>query len=196
MGLDALLENQLDHWQKFQKSHIHSFSTQRGRNWVYLHTLSTPMGLKLNLFSLFQQQAFWRCGTISKTPFLFCPRGQNRACFWSTGSGFWNTGSISLTVAQWTSEKSSILTPWGRRTVYVQLLELWPMAKFHTMIWQFWKSASISETADHTAKISSNSTPPGVERECMWDFWNFSQWPSWFSSRASRPFAFQTSLCS
>ncbi len=27
MGLDALLENQLGHWQKFQKLHIHSLFT-------------------------------------------------------------------------------------------------------------------------------------------------------------------------
>ncbi len=32
---------------------------------------------------------------------------------------------------------SSISIPWGRKKVYVQLLELWPMAKFHAQIWQF-----------------------------------------------------------
>ncbi len=28
--------------------------------------------------------------------------------------------------------------PWGRKRVYVQLLALWPMAKFHAQMWQFW----------------------------------------------------------
>ncbi len=44
-------------------------------------------------------------------------------------------------------------------TVYVQLLALWQMAKFHAQIWQFWKSAHISETAAQRAKISSILTP-------------------------------------
>ncbi len=36
--------------------------------------------------------------------------------------------------------------------VYVQHLELWPMAKFHAQIWQFSKPAHISETAARRAK--------------------------------------------
>ena len=38
------------------------------------------------------------------------------------------------------------------------------MAKFHAQIWQFWKSAHISETAARRAKISSISTPWGRKR--------------------------------
>ncbi len=32
MGLDALLENQLGHWPKFQKLHIYPLSTPGGQN--------------------------------------------------------------------------------------------------------------------------------------------------------------------
>ncbi len=42
------------------------------------------------------------------------------------------------------------------------------MVMFHAQIWQFRKSANISETAAHRAKISSISTL-WVERECMCD---------------------------
>ncbi len=56
---------------------------------------------------------------------------------------------------------SSILTPWGRKNYYVQLLALWPLAKFHAQIWQFWKLPSISQTAAHLPKLSSVSTPFG-----------------------------------
>ena len=28
---------------------------------------------------------------------------------------------------------------------------------------------------------------PGVERECICNFWNIGQWPNWLSSRAPRP---------
>ncbi len=56
---------------------------------------------------------------------------------------------------------SSILTPWFRKGPNVQLLELWPMAKFHAQIWQSWKSARISETGARRAKISPISTPWG-----------------------------------
>ncbi len=73
--------------------------------------------------------------------------------------------------------------PWGRNRVYVQLLALWPMAKFHAQIWPFWKFACISETAAPRVKISSISTP-GLEREYMW---KFGKWLSRFSSLASRP---------
>ncbi len=62
-------------------------------------------------------------------------------------------------------------------------MALWPMDKFHAQIWQFWKLVCISETAAPRLKISSISTP-GVERQYMW---NFGKWPSWFSSRSSRP---------
>ncbi len=46
----------------------------------------------------------------------------------------------------------------------VQLLKLWPIAKFHAQIWQFWKMAYISETAARGAKISSISTLRGRKR--------------------------------
>ncbi len=48
--------------------------------------------------------------------------------------------------------------PNGPRCDHVQLLEFWPMAKFHAQIWQFWKSAIIPETVAHRAKICSIST--------------------------------------
>ena len=78
----------------------------------------------------------------------------------------WKSARISDTDAR-RAKISFILTPWGRNRVYVQLLELWPMAKFHAQIWQFWKSAGISEAAVHRVKISSISTP-GVEKEYMY----------------------------
>ncbi len=62
MRLDTLLENQLDHWAKFQKLHIYSLSTPRG--WklslfsLYGHTLSFyPRGLKLSLFLVYGQRS-------------------------------------------------------------------------------------------------------------------------------------------
>ena len=79
---------------------------------------------------------------------------------------------------------------WGRKGVhvYAQLLELWPMAKFHAEIWSFWKSAPISETITRRAKISSISTPWGRKKVYVqllalrpmakfhaqiWQFWKF-----------------------
>ncbi len=50
--------------------------------------------------------------------------------------------------------------PWDRKIVYVQLLELWSMVKFHAQIWQFLKSTHISETVSRIAKIRSISPPP------------------------------------
>ena len=46
----------------------------------------------------------------------------------------------------------------------MDLLELWLMAKFHAPIWQFLKTACISETTTRRAKISSLSTPWGRKR--------------------------------
>ncbi len=60
------------------------------------------------------------------------------------------------------------------------------MAKLHAQIWQFWKSARISETIARRAKITSIYTHPRG-RKCMCNFWNIGQWLSWFSSRAPRP---------
>ncbi len=42
----------------------------------------------------------------------------------------------------------------GLERVYVPLIEFWPMAKFQ--IWQFWKSAIISETARKICSISTS----------------------------------------
>ena len=107
------------------------------------------------------------------------------------------------------------------QVIYVQLLEVWPLAKFHPKygdfenwpvsrkppeipqsknklnfdplgqkericVCNFWNFGDlprfmpkygnhISETALHRPKISSISTPPGVEREYMCNFWNFGQ---------------------
>ncbi len=38
---------------------------------------------------------------------------------------------------------SSISASLGKKRVYVQILELLPMAKFHAQVWQFWKTANI-----------------------------------------------------
>ncbi len=57
-----------------------------------------------------------------------------------------------------------ISPPWGRRSVHVQVLELWPLAKFHAQIWQVRKLARIVETAARRAKISSMSIPWGRKR--------------------------------
>ncbi len=43
-------------------------------------------------------------------------------------------------------------------------LELWPLAKFHTQIWQFWKLGHISKTTARRANISSISPPWGRKR--------------------------------
>ncbi len=45
----------------------------------------------------------------------------------------WKSACISDTAAR-TAKKSSTLTPWGRKSLYVQLLALWPIGKFHAQI--------------------------------------------------------------
>ncbi len=70
---------------------------------------------------------------------------------------FWKSPRISKTSAR-RPKIRSILTPWGRKWVYV---EHWPMAKFHVQIWHFWKLARISETAARRAKIILNFDPLG-----------------------------------
>ena len=47
----------------------------------------------------------------------------------------------------------------------MQLLALFSNSMFHALMWQFWKSAHISETAARRAKISSISTPWGRKRK-------------------------------
>ena len=61
-------------------------------------------------------------------------------------------------------------SPWSRKCICATSGTL-VNGRFHTQIWQFWKSACISETDAHRAKINSTSTL-GVERECMSNFWN------------------------
>ncbi len=51
MGLDTLLENQLGHWQNFQKLHIHSLSTPRGWSSAYFSSMGS---------------GFWDTGRFSK----------------------------------------------------------------------------------------------------------------------------------
>ncbi len=59
----------------------------------------------------------------------------------------------------WSKNKLNF-DPRGRKRVYVQLLELWPMAKCYAQIWKSnWKSASFLETAARWTKISSISLP-------------------------------------
>ncbi len=67
MGLDTLLENQLGHWPKLQKLHIHPLSTPWGRgrggwclNWAYFHSMGNGFGDK---------------GWFSKLPYLGMKRG-------------------------------------------------------------------------------------------------------------------------
>ncbi len=76
---------------------------------------------------------------------------------------FWRSALIFETIAC-RAKISPLSTPWGGKSVYVQLLDLWPIAKFHAQIWQFWKSIHISETAARRAQISSISTPWGRKR--------------------------------
>ncbi len=46
----------------------------------------------------------------------------------------------------------------------MQFVTLWPMARFHGQMWQFGKSASMSEATARRAKISSIATPLGRKR--------------------------------
>ena len=78
----------------------------------------------------------------------------------------------------------------GRKRLCAQHLLLWAMAKFHSQIWQFWKSPCISETATCRAKIhvSSILTPWNRERVyvqllTLWpmakfhaQIWQFGKW--------------------
>ncbi len=97
--------------------------------------------------------------------------------------------SISETAAH-RAKISSISTPCGRKRIYVQLLELWPLAKFYAQLWQV-RMASILKNAACRAKISSIFTPWGrnklyvqllalwpmatfqVEKEYMCNSWHF-----------------------
>ncbi len=67
---------------------------------------------------------------------------------------------ISETAAR-RAKITSISTPWVRKSVHVQLLELWPLTKFYTQIWQVRKLARILETVGRRAKVSSISSPWG-----------------------------------
>ena len=49
-------------------------------------------------------------------------------------------------------------------SIYVQFMELWPIAKFQAQIWQFWKSALTSQTAACRVKLRSISTAWGRKR--------------------------------
>ncbi len=64
------------------------------------------------------------------------------------------------------------------QSVYVQLLEFWPLANFHAQIWQVRKLARILETAAHGAKMSSISTLWGRKRVYMCKIWKFGHLPS------------------
>ena len=80
MSLDVLLENQLGHWPKCQKSQIYSLSTTGGRNWAYFCCTGSgflDMGrssklayvnMKLGHLSKFQKLCIYPLST---------PRGQN-----------------------------------------------------------------------------------------------------------------------
>ena len=90
----------------------------------------------------------------------------------------WQFWKLARITAARRPKISSISTPWGRfefeirtsisrKRVYVQFLELWPIANFHAQVWQFRKSACISETAARRAKISSISTSWGKKGVCV-----------------------------
>ncbi len=99
MGLDAVLENQLGHWQKFQKLHIHFLSTKWGQYWG------------VQIFA--QGSSFWDTGRCSKLPYLAMklghwpkfqklniyslptPVGRNWVYFHSMGSSFRDAGGFS-----------------------------------------------------------------------------------------------------
>ncbi len=92
---------------------------------------------------------------------------------------------------------SSISTPWGRKEIYVLLLELWPIFKFHAQIWQVSKLVRISETAAHRAKTTFGTFASGQVHAQIWQFWKFAHisetagtfinGQNWFSSRESKP---------
>ena len=66
MGLDALLENQLGHSPlKFQKLHIYTLSTQRGRNSAYFR--STGSGFRDT--GRFSKLPYWDIGKFKKLKF-------------------------------------------------------------------------------------------------------------------------------
>ncbi len=175
----------LGNWPKCQKLHIYPLSTPGCRILPYFFSTGSGfrdtdhfsklsyLGMKLGnwpnsrscTYNLFLPQ-----GVEIKLIFALRPAEDHRSEQDKTSQIwlFWLCARISETAAR-RAKISSISTPWGRKRLYVQLLALWPMAKFHAQIWQFWKLARISETAASRAKISSISTPE-VEMEYMSNF--------------------------
>ncbi len=66
-----------------------------------------------------------------------------------------------LQMASRRAKRSEIWDSGGTSRSICATLALWPMAKFHAHIWQFWKWACISETAACRGNISSILTPCG-----------------------------------
>ncbi len=80
------------------------------------------------------------------------------------------------------------LTLRGRKRAYVQLLELWPLAKFHAKIWEFRKSARVSMKQHwdlctfsvrghfgviwYTCHKMAHNWKTGVRREKLSEIWN------------------------
>ena len=58
--------------------------------------------------------------------------------------GTFENGPVSQKPLHIEQKVSLISTPWDRKKVYVQLLEILPMAKFHAQIWQLRKLARMS----------------------------------------------------
>ncbi len=69
---------------------------------------------------------------------------------------------------------TSVSTPWGRKRVYVELLELWPMAKFHAQIFHGNFATTAHYEQKHSSKSKLNLAPtPVVVREYTWYMCNF-----------------------
>ncbi len=92
MGLDALLENQLGHWPKFQKLHIYSLSTSGS---VEIELVFILCAAAYKIRADFQNCHIWAWNLAIGPKFqklhiysLSTPGGWNWAHFCSTGSGF------------------------------------------------------------------------------------------------------------
>ena len=103
----------------------------------------------------------------------------------------WKSASISETAAH-KVKISSISTLWDRKTVYVLLLELWPIDKFHVQIRQFLKIGPYLRNCCPYSENQLNFDLLGRKRLYIQIF-NFCQWPSfhaqiwqfWKSARIS-----------
>ena len=155
MGLSALLENQLGHWQNFQKLHIYFLSTKGS-----LFSLNGQQFLRYRLISKIQT---WPLTKISDVHLHFLLSSYPRIFFLLLFKDIHKDDYIAQMhhiVRQRQHTQYSKCT----KRVHMQPMELWPMAKFHAQIWQFWKFARILGTSACRAKIISILTPCGRKK--------------------------------